>query len=515
MNNIASSLHDVKNSKAAYFGFFTLSIIVIITLLFPVYSAPNKNRTSAKSRNASLKLDYIDTCQDVNLSLPDGPDPYDWQGEINAEDPFSNLVPISLKAGVVTLPYYLSTDNGITGDNISQMWDVEFFDEIPDNGSFFTKSEFNTTNLWPNDTDPSLVARSNQHTENFSLQYSNHQTSSFTIGDLGSVTLPRDAKYVRARLRHDLAPFPDRYGSGVYATTLRICPDGKTKEQENCTLIKANQSFAPAFDSYYTGGLIHHVDPTLNYEYTNSELVGLAPGTVTIPYVYTFDKGPDRASQFQDSEVGEVEFLNANNEVIATSSKKTKDLKDGADYFYSYEHGDLGEIFLPEAVTSIRVHHLPNYTSMQDTTDSFYIAGILLCYPLSLVTNILPPLTPGISLEIVNAPNEMYETVSKDIIYKVTNTGQTKLENVELTGNGSTNKIGILNVGQSVQISMNLEVGLGKASPLVLAPVVTGYGSIEPTLNIWASGLVTTNGKVFVRDSKTSNININRIKLPV
>ncbi|MEZ5380003.1 MAG: hypothetical protein R2733_26145 [Acidimicrobiales bacterium] len=112
-------------------------------------------------------------------------------------------------------------------------------------------------------------------------------------------------------------------------------------------------------------------------EYSPSHAVDLPAGEIVIPEAISWDEYPNRElTPTQVSERWELEFLNADGEVIATSDA-VPDVADGvrrAEYI-----GALGSVTLPEPAAAVRAHHRTDLP-FDPTPASVHASGVTLCW---------------------------------------------------------------------------------------------------------------------------------------
>lgn len=112
-------------------------------------------------------------------------------------------------------------------------------------------------------------------------------------------------------------------------------------------------------------------------QYSDTVAVDLPAGEVVIPEAISFDDYTSRAdTPTQLSERWEVEFLDADGNVIATSDA-TPDVADGverAEYI-----GALGSVTLTEPAVAVRAHHRTDLPP-DPSPNSVYASGVTLCW---------------------------------------------------------------------------------------------------------------------------------------
>ena len=111
--------------------------------------------------------------------------------------------------------------------------------------------------------------------------------------------------------------------------------------------------------------------------YTPSVAVALPAGEIAIPEAISYDEYENREfTPAQTSERWELEFLNANGDVIATSDA-VPDVADGVrrgEYI-----GALGSVTLTEPAVAVRAHHRTDLPP-NDTPNSVHVSGVTLCW---------------------------------------------------------------------------------------------------------------------------------------
>ncbi len=112
-------------------------------------------------------------------------------------------------------------------------------------------------------------------------------------------------------------------------------------------------------------------------QYTPPVAVSLPAGEIVIPEAISYDEYEYREfTPTQTSERWEIEFLNADGDVIATSDA-VPDVADGvrrAEYI-----GALGSVTLTEPAVAVRAHHRTDLPP-NDTPNSVHVSGVTLCW---------------------------------------------------------------------------------------------------------------------------------------
>lgn len=507
--------------------FLLISLIVLMLgASFSFASAPKAKPTASKSvigKATAIKTAYLNGCRELHFDQ----NPLDG-GMLSTYQPFSVLTPIDIRAGVVTMPFFLTSKSGQFPTETSQIWDIEFFDAVPPSGYYPNPDSANqnadeffdgTPAAWPNKNHPSLVARSTKQTPDVPDAHNGPGSYVALTGDLGSVTLSRDVHYVRARLRADI--YPDMTHNSVRARTVQFCAGPPTVSPSCITVDLGQNGVTPAWDGSegFTDGILRYSsNSSRNAPYSNTANVNLPAGKVTIPNIYTFDENNNRENETQDSERVALEFLDSSNAVIATSSI-SPDLSDnvGSAYF----EGDLDEVNLSRPATGVRAKHMPDATSSQNTSDALNVPGATLCYQ-----GTPPPIdtieaNPNVTIDIVTAPTTLYEEQTGSFSYRIVNTGNIALKDLQFrTNTGITIDIPDMAVGEVFNGTFFVTIPLGVALPpdrtaKLIAFVYNPRLTIDTSKYHWPPRFATPDTQpIFFQRTTDRDILIERIVLP-
>lgn len=497
-----------KKFFASTYSMFALSLIIIISFTINDIPATKTKHPTITARNQKIKSLELDTCLDLHFDTHQ-----ELGGKLATWVPFSDLVAVDIAPGVISIPFYLSSESGSHAGQHSEIWDLEFFDDIPSIGQGFGNTINNEFGFgpgnWPNDTHPALVARSTKTTDDLPDGNSRSSYTSVT-GSLGELTITRPVKYVRARLRADINW--DSSPNSVYARTARIC--ASSVPQEFCVNVNLGLNAFDGYGNAASGGLRYDIDPIKNSSYTNTAAINFPAGEIDIALLFAYDAGSNRNTQYQDSEIVVLEFLNSANTVVATS-EPSSDLGDNTEYA-EFEK-PLGKVVVPEAVVGVRAHHLPNHTSNQNTDDGLNVPGATLCAGKQGPTPTgKEEIKPEIIVSLNNLPSQMYEMEYNTFDITVTNIGNIALENISISFPGYINSINQLAINESQTLRVNINTTFGQASPYNFTVKANGTAKIDLNTQAWASDVTTlTNDTALAENNVDASVNILRIKLPV
>lgn len=509
--------------------FLLISLVVLMLgASFSFASTPKTKPTAAKSvigKATAIKAAYLNGCRELHFDQ----NPMD-SGMLSTYQPFSVLTPIDIRAGVVSMPFFLTSKSGQFPTETSQIWDIEFFDAVPPGGYYPNPDSANqnadefydgTPAAWPNKNHPSLVARSTKQTPDIPDATNGPGSYIALTGDLGSVTLSRDVHYVRARLRADI--YPDMTHNSVRARTVQFCA-GPPPVSPSCVTVDLGQNGnKPRWDGSegYTDGFLRYDSrPGQNAPYSNIAGVNLPAGEVTIPNIYTFDDNSNRENENQDSERVVLEFLDSANAVIATSAI-SPDLEDNVRS--TYFEGDLGKVTLSRPATGVRAKHMPNATSNQNTSDALNVPGATLCFQGTPPTLVTDEANPELVFDSSDAPSVLYEEQTGYVNFKIRNTGNVTLSDLKVFSIVSPLPISVpdLEVGGEFEGKFSFPFPLGAYIPPsgkqdILIYVSNPRLSIDSTKYHWPPrfNVPATETIYFQRNAPLHSTEFRRILLP-
>lgn len=282
---------------------------------------------------------------------------------------YSRAIPVSLAPGAYSVPQATAADSYFGRqlvEETSEIWELEFLDA--------------SENL--------LVTGG--HTEDLE----DFVMSATWTGSLGDVTLPAGVAFVRAHLRPDI--FPDGSLNSVRAVSVVICPPGGTPPSTTTTPpTTAPPTTVPGtcqtFQVMDKLGSKDLFDPWTPYSDTIPVL--LPAGTYSIPEAYSYESYWSRIYDTESSEIWELEFVDINGNVVATSSGHTGDLPDKV--LVGEWVGSLGTVTIPAlaapGVVGVRAHHRPDI--FPDTSNNSVIPVSFTICPPDTTPTTAPPTT--------------------------------------------------------------------------------------------------------------------------
>ena len=509
--------------------FLLISLVVLMLgASFSFASTPKTKPTAAKSvigKATAIKAAYLNGCRELHFDQ----NPLD-SGMLSTYQPFSVLTPIDIRAGVVSMPFFLTSKSGQFPTETSQIWDIEFFDAVPPGGYYPNPDSANqnadefhdgTPAAWPNKNHSSLVARSTKQTPDIPDATDGPGSYIALTGDLGSVTLSRDVHYVRARLRADI--FPDNTHNSVRARTVTFCA-GPPPVDPYCQNLELDKNgVTPAWDGsegYSDGILRYDSNPARNSKYSNTVSIDLPAGKVMIPNIYTFDENRNRENENQDSERVSLEFLDSSGAVIVKSDT-TPDLADNV--LSAYYEGDINDVTLDRPAKSVRAIHQPNASSNQNTSDALVVAGATICYNGTPPTYPTSEANPDAKIELINPPLSLYEEETGAFNVKVTNTGNVPLTGmsiVSIESQNIKNPVPTLEPGESFEKTFFVTLPLGQVLPsnnkfTYSAFIFNPRYTIDSTKYHWPAGWnIPADEPVFFQRTVSQDVTGKRIIFP-